>query len=172
MPKTRERKAKDIDALKQAFSENGNVVFANFFGLKVKNVDELRKKCREAGLYCAVAKKTLLSSALKDAAKEIKTLRGELLIIAGKDEVAPAKTAAEFGKKNEALKLLAGISQGRWADLAEIVALSKLPSKEELLAKLVGSLNAPISGFVNVLAGNLRGLVFALNAIKNNKIGG
>jgi large subunit ribosomal protein L10 len=169
MPKTRERKAKDIDVLKQALSENGNIVFVNFFGLKVKNVDELRKKCRAAGLYCAVAKKTLLSAALKNVAKEIKGLGGELMVIAGKDEVAPAKTAAEFGKKNEALKLLAGISQGRWATLQEVAALSKLPSKEELLAKLVGSLNSPVSGFVNVLAGNLRGLVCALNAIKNKK---
>lgn len=169
MPKTRERKIKDVDALKQGLADNQNIVFANFFGLKVKNVDELRRKCESANLYCAVAKKTLLSVAMKDNAKDIKDLKGEIMVIAGKDEVLAAKTAAEFSKKNEALKILAGISQGKWAGLAEIVALSKLPSKEELLAKFVGSLNAPVSGFVNVLAGNLRGLVCALNAIKDKK---
>jgi len=169
MPKTRARKIKDVDALKQGLADNQNVVFANFFGLKVKNVDELRRKCQEAKLYCAVAKKTLLSVAMKENAKDIKNLKGEIMIIAGKDEVTAAKTAAEFGKKNESLKILAGISQGKWAGLAEIVALSKLPSKEELLAKLVGSLNAPVSGFVRVLSGNLRGLVCALSAIKDKK---
>jgi large subunit ribosomal protein L10 len=169
MPKTRERKIKDVDALKQGLADNQNVVFANFFGLKVKNIDEFRRKCQEAKLYCAVAKKTLLSVAMKDNAKDVKDLKGEIMIIAGKDEVTAAKTVAEFGKKNESLKILAGISQGKWAGLAEIIALSKLPSREELLSKLVGSLNAPVSGFVRVLSGNLRGLVCALNAIKDKK---
>lgn len=169
MPKTRERKQKDVKALATQFEGGQNVVFANFYGLKVKDIEELRKNCRKADLTCAVAKKTLLSLSLKDNAKEIKNLQGEVLVISGKDEVSAAKTAAEFGKKNEHLKILAGISQGKWAEFAEIIALSKLPPKEELLAKLVGSLNAPVSGFVNVLAGNLRGLVCALNAIKNNK---
>lgn len=159
-----------MDALKQGLADNDNIVFANFFGLKVKNVDELRRLCRKNNLFCAVAKKTLLGLSLKDSAKEIKGLSGEIMVIAGKDEVAPAKTAAEFGKKNEALKILAGISQGKWATLQEVVALSKLPSKEELLSKLVGSLNAPVSGFVNVLAGNMRGLVCALSAIKDKKV--
>ena len=169
MPKTRERKIKDVDALKQGLADNQNVVFANFFGLKVKNVDELRRKCEAANLFCAVAKKTLLSVAMKNNAKEIKNLKGEIMVIAGKDEVAAAKIAAEFGKKNESLKLLAGISQGKWAEFSQILALSKLPSKEELLSKLVGGLNAPVSGFVRVLSGNLRGLVCALSAIKDKK---
>jgi large subunit ribosomal protein L10 len=170
MPKTKSRKAKDIDVLAAGLADNKNVVFANFFGLKVKDVENLRKKCRDAKLYCAVAKKTLLAKALKDNAEDIKDLQGEILVIAGQDEVASAKVAAEFGKKNESLKLLAGISQGKWATFQDVVALSKLPSREELLSKLVGSLNAPVSGFVNVLAGNLRGLVCALNAIKDKKV--
>ncbi len=169
MPKTRERKQKDVKGIATQLEGSQNMVFANFYGLKVKNVEELRRKCREANLSCVVAKKTLLSLALKDKEKEIKNLQGEVMVIAGKDEVAAAKIAAEFGKKNESLKLLAGISQGKWAGLAEITALSKLPSKEELLSRLVGSLNAPVSGFVRVLSGNLRGLVCALNAIKDKK---
>lgn len=169
MPKTRERKQKDVRGLATQLEGNQNLVFANFYGLKVKDVEELRKKCREANLSCVVAKKTLLSLSLKDKEKEIKNLQGEILVISGKDEVAPSKIAAEFGKKNEHLKILAGISQGRWAGLAEIVALSKLPSKEELLSKLVGGLNAPVSGFVRVLSGNFRGLLHTLNGIKDKK---
>lgn len=171
MPKTRERKRKDVAALSAQFDGGQNVVFANFYGLKVKDTEELRKNCRKANLSCVVAKKTLLSLALKDKAKEIKDLQGEIMVIAGKDEVAAAKIAAEFGKKKESLKLVAGISQGNWAELSQVLALSILPSKEELLSKFVGSLNAPVSGFVRVLSGNLRGLVCALNAIKNNKTG-
>ena len=85
------------------------------------------------------------------------------------DEVAPAKMLADFAKKHEALKILGGILEGKTVDKTAIGFLAKLPSKPELLAKLVGSLQSPISNMVNVLAGNLRGLVQVLNAYQKSK---
>ncbi len=79
------------------------------------------------------------------------------------------KLVKGFSKKHEDIEFQGGILEGQIIDIEELKKLADLPSREELLAKVVGSLNAPISGFVNVLAGNLRGLVNVLNAIKDNK---
>jgi len=136
-------------------------------------IEELRGKCIEEGVGYSVAKKTLLNIALEKAGiKDIdtKSIEGSLATVFGmEDEVAPAKILAEFAKDHEALEIKGGILEGKLAPAEEIIKLSKLPSKAELYAKVVGSINAPVSGFVNVLAGNLRGLVYALNAIKESK---
>ncbi|MBU4422055.1 50S ribosomal protein L10 [Candidatus Parcubacteria bacterium] len=167
MPKTKEQKKHQIDKLIKKLQDNKSVVFANYNGLKVKETEALRAKCRENALDCGMAKKNLLRLALKNLGIENIELEGEVIALFGNDEVAPAKTAAEFAKKHEALKIIAGVVDGKFATQKEIVALAKLPSREELLAKMVGSINAPISGFVNVLAGNIRNLVYVLNAIKS-----
>ena len=85
------------------------------------------------------------------------------------DEVAPAQLVAEFAKKHEVVTIFGGLLEGNLIDGVKVVELSKLPSKQCLLGQLVGTLNAPVSGFVNVLAGNLRNLVGVLNNIKENK---
>ena len=169
MAKTRQRKEKDLDALIKNFEGSKSTVFANYYGLKVKDVDELRNNCRKNGLKVAVAKKNLLRLALKKYGIETMNLEGEILAIFGTDEILPAKAAADFAKTHEPLKIIAGLMTGKWMDAAGVKTLARLPSKEELLAKLVGTINAPVSGFVNVLAGNLRGFVCALSAIKDKK---
>lgn len=123
-----------------------------------------KDKCR-----IEVVKKTLLDIVLKD--KKIKAVRnkfaGEVALIFGfEDEVAPAKIIHQFSLKNENIKILGGIFEDKFVGKEEIIALAKLPSKQELYAKVVGTINAPISGFVNVLNGNLRGLVYILSQIK------
>ena len=85
------------------------------------------------------------------------------------DVIAPAKVMAEYAKKYEKLEIKAGVVEGKVFDVEAIKALAALPSKEELIAKALGSLKAPINGLVNVLNGNIRGLVIALNAIAEKK---
>lgn len=167
MPKTKEQKKQEVEKLAQKLQDNKSVVFANYNGLKVKDTEALRAKCRENELDCGMAKKNLLKLALKNLGIENPELEGEVFALFGNDEVLPAKTAAEFAKKHEALKIVAGVVDGKFAGREEMLALAKLPSREELLAKMVGSINAPVSGFANVLAGNLRNLVYVLNAIKS-----
>lgn len=95
---------------------------------------------------------------------------GPLAVAFGyEDEVAPAKLCWQFAKKNKALEITGGILEKDILTKEEIENLAKLPGKDELIAKVVGSIGAPISGFVNVLAGNLRGLVGVLGAIKDQK---
>ena len=81
------------------------------------------------------------------------------------DEVSPAKIPYQFSLGNENLKILGGFFEDKFRSAEEIIALAKIPSKQELFAKVVGSISSPISGFVNVLQGNIRNLVYALSKI-------
>ncbi|MFA5188084.1 MAG: 50S ribosomal protein L10 [Patescibacteria group bacterium] len=174
MPKTKDQKKKIIENLTDKFKSFKSLVFTDYKGLTVKEASDLKRLCKKEGIEYLVAKKTLITKALEKAGltdMNVKNLQGNIALVIGfEDEIAPAKITANFAKTHEALKMLGGIMESKFIDLAQVVALSKIPSKAELLAKLVGSINAPVSGFVNVLAGNLRGLVQVLNSIKEQKI--
>ncbi|MFA5211194.1 MAG: 50S ribosomal protein L10 [Patescibacteria group bacterium] len=172
MAKTRQIKEQTLKSLTEGLKNSKSAVFANFQGLKVTDSEELRKKCRELNIDYIASKKTLLKNALKDLNLEVdtKSFEGGVAVVLGKeDEVAPAQVIAKFAKKHEVVSVFGGILEGKFIDSNKVIELSNLPSKQELLAKLVGTINAPVSGFVNVLAGNLRGLVTVLNAIKDTK---
>lgn len=96
---------------------------------------------------------------------------GRIATIFGyEDEVAPAKILADFQKEHEEkVDFVAGILENKLLNSEEVKALAKLPSKAELYAKIVGSINAPVSSFVNVLAGNIRNLVNVLKAVEEKK---
>ena len=168
MPQTKQQKEELIKELVEKLKASKAVVFSDYKGLEVKDMTVLRKELRVAGVELQVLKKTLINIALKDAGIEMdaKKLEGQIAIaVSSKDEVAAAKIIAKMAKVNENLKIVGGILGVKELSSDEVNALAKLPSKEELLAKLVGTLNAPVSGFVNVLAGNLRGLVNVLKAV-------
>lgn len=116
-----------------------------------------------------------MNLAFKDQISDlnVRTMDGKLAaVFSYEDEVAPAKIIANFRKdkeKADKIFFLGGILENKLLSKEEMESLSQLPSKPELYAKLVGSLNAPVSGFVNVLAGNLRGLVGVLKAISEKK---
>jgi len=85
------------------------------------------------------------------------------------DPVAVAKIVCDFAKENKELKVKVGVLDGKVIGADEIKALAALPPKEVLVAKLLGSMNAPISGFVNVLQGTIRNVVYALDAVRKQK---
>lgn len=173
MPKTREQKQVLIDELADKLRRMKSVVFTSISGYTMKDADALRTKGRNEGVEFVVTKKTLLARALEAAgiAASVDHLEGSVLTSIGfQDEVAPAKLLAAFGKDREGIKILSGILEGKQLDAVTVKTLAKLPSKQELLGKLVGSLNAPTSGFVNVLAANLRGFLRVLDAIKGTKV--
>jgi large subunit ribosomal protein L10 len=172
MAQTKLQKEEIVKDLTVKLKASKAVVFSDYKGLKVKDMTVLRRELRGAGIDIKVLKKTLIGLALKDAGIEvdIKKLEGQIAIaISSGDEVAAAKIIAKAAKANENLKIVGGILGVKELSAAEVNALAKLPSKEEMLAKLVGTLNAPISGFVNVMAGNLRGLVNVLKAVADAK---
>ena len=177
MPKTKLQKQEILRTLEVKIKKAKSIVFTEFNSLGVKDNEELRNSLREADSEYMVVKKTLLNLAFEKEEVEnldVKSFEGKIAAVFGyKDEVAPAKIVDEFQGKSEEnkekVKLVAGILENKFLNTEEVTALAKLPSKEELYAKIVGSLNAPISGFVNVMAGNIRGLVNVLKAIEEKK---
>ncbi len=169
---TRSQKKELVKDMTSKVKEAKSVVFADFKGVKVKDLTALKKELRKEGIDFKVSKKTLINIAFKEAGIEVDTkkMEGQVAVsISSQDEVAPAKIISNFSKKNENLKILGGILESKLMSIEQVKALAKLPSKEELLAKLVGTLQAPVSGFVNVCAGNLRGLVQVLKSISESK---
>lgn len=171
MAKTRQQKEGAVQELAEHLKSAKSVVFANFQGLTMKDSDEFRGQCREASVNYTASKKTLIKRALGMIGLDIdaKAFQGGISVVAGGDEVGPAKLVADFAKTHEVMTIFGGMLEGAFIDAAKVKELSKLPTKQQLLGQLVGTLNAPISGFVNVLAGNIRGLVTVLNAIKDKK---
>lgn len=164
------KKALVVD-LSAKLNEASSFVLADYRGLTVEEDTNLRNALRAAGVEYKVTKNSLISHATVGTDLEgIKEyLSGPTAIAMSSDAIAPSKTLFEFAKKHEALQIKGGAVDGKIVDAKGIEQLAKLPSKEVLIAKMLGSMNAPISGFVNVLNGNMRGLVVALNAIAEQK---
>ena len=172
MPLTREKKTKIVEELTEMFKKQKIAVFSDFRGVGVSKLTALRREMKKAGAEFKVAKKTFLRIALKAVGIDYdpKGLEGEIGVIFGyEDQIAPVKSAVKFGKENKTFKLLKGILDGKFIEGKEVLMLAKLPSREQLLAKLVWVLNSPIQGFHNVLQGNLKNLVVVLNKIKDKK---
>jgi len=170
---TKQQKIELVKNLTEKIKAAKSAVFVDYKGLKVKDSTDLKKTLKAGGVEYVVVRKTLLDIALKNAGIEginTKTMEGQIaLSLSNADEVSGAKIIDTFAKTNENIKMLGGILGKQIMDAAEVKALAKILSKEELLAKLVGTLNAPVSGFVNVLAGNLRSLINVLNAVSEAK---
>lgn len=172
MPKTRVQKEEIIAQLADRFARAKAAVFTSVSGYTMEDANALREKGREKGIELAVAKKTLLIRALEKSGFTVgkDNLPGSVLTTFGtQDEVSAAKLMSDFAKDREGIELIGGLLEGKIVDGAVVKQLASLPSREELLAKLVGSINAPVSGFVNVLAGNLRSLVYVFRAIQETK---
>ena len=147
-------------------------VLVNYKGITVADDTKLRKDLREAGVKYTVVKNTLLKRAAEDAGIEglDPVLEGTTaLATSEEDYVAAAKILCEYAEKNKNFEIKSGYVDGGVLGVDEIKDLAKLPSKEVLVAKALGGLNAPISGFVTVLNGNIRGLACVLNAIAEHK---
>ncbi len=154
--------------LARKLKESAAGVLADYRGLTVEEDTELRNKLREANIEYKVVKNTLTRFAANEVGFEAldSILHGPTsLAISEDDPVAAAKILCEFAKKNDKLEIKAGFVDGRVIGVDEVKALAALPSKEVLIARMLGGMNAPISGFANVLNANIRGLVVALNAI-------
>ncbi len=172
MPKTKAAKQVEVAELSEGLKKAKGTVFANFQGLTVADSEALRRECRKNDITVLAAKKTLVARALEEAGIEgVKPAEfvGGVATFLGSDEVAPARVVCTFAKTHEIVAIFGGLLEGKFIAAVAVKNLASLPSKEQLLGQLVGTLNAPVSGFVNVLAGNLRNLVGVLNNIKNAK---
>ncbi len=172
MPKTRAQKEEIVSELVGKLGRMKSAVFTSVSGYTMDDANALRQKGRETGVEPLVAKKTLLTRALSQSGFDIDEgqLPGSILTTIGfEDEIAASKLMAGFLKDREGSAIVGGILEGRFVEADVVKRLATLPGRHELLTKLVGSFTAPVSGLVNVLAGNLRNLVYVLNAIKEAK---
>jgi Ribosomal protein L10 len=146
----REEKKQIVAEIAEKLRTSKSAILADYRGLNVAQMTELRKKLREAGCEIKVYKNTLARRATAEVGlTELDPfLVGPTAIAFGpEDPVAPAKILAEFAKENEALELKAGVVEGRVVSAEEIKAIAKLPSREGLLAMLLSVLQAPIRNF-------------------------
>jgi len=169
---TRKEKKVLVKSLVTRLKESKAVVFSDFKGLSVKDMTILRRQLRKEKVFFQVFKKTLLAIALKEAGLEadVKNLKGQIVVaISSEDEVAAAKIIATMAKSNDNISIVGGTLEQKVLSREEVMSLAKLLSKEELLAKLVGTLKAPMSGLANVMVGNIRSLTQVLKAIEDIK---
>jgi len=166
---TKKQKEQIIEDLADRIKCQKILVFTDFSGLKVSETRDLRKKFKAEGIEYKAAKKTLIKLALEKAKKvaDIMQFKSSVALAFGyNDPITPAKIISKFSKEHDKLKILGGLMDNKVLTVEEIKELAKILSKEELLAKLVWSIKSPVSGFVNVLSGNLRNLMLILKQIK------
>jgi len=174
MPKTKKQKEEILKDLSDKIKRSKSIIFARYCKMTVEDSSKLRHDLgKENGEYY-VAPKTITNMALKEnelGVVDTKKFEGQMAVVFGyEDEVMPAKVLDAFRKENEEkIAFMGGIVDGRFLSDKEVGMLATIPGKTELYAKLVGSLNSPVSGFVNALAGNLRNLVYVLKAIEEKK---
>lgn len=167
---SRQKKETQVAEIAELLGSAKLTALASYQGLTVKELQSLRRKATEVNVTIKVVKNRLVRVALSQVAtlKNVDTnlLQGQLLYaFSSEDEVAPAQILAAFAKEHNALALVGGIdAAGTILEEADIKALAALPTKEQLRGMLVGTIAAPLTGFVHVLAGNVRGVLNVLNA--------
>lgn len=153
MALNREEKAAVIEEVSAQVAQAGSIVLAEYRGLTVEKITQLRKQARESGVYLRVLKNTLVRRAVKDTPYEklADQMVGPLMYGISTDPVAPAKLIASFAKANDQLVVKGGAMPNVVMDVAGVQALATMPSREELLAKLLGTMQAPVATFVRTL---------------------
>jgi large subunit ribosomal protein L10 len=172
---TRAAKEQAVDKLSSELGRIKLAVMTDYRGLTVHEVEELRGLLRDQGMTYRVSKNTLLRIASKNnpalADVDPATFSGPMALAMGfDDEVAPARVIFQYAKKHDALEIVGAITgDGQVLTASQVKALANLPTREQLLAQVVGTIAAPLTGFVGVMSGNLRSIVYVLNALQEAK---
>ncbi len=167
-------KADVVAELEKLFTESKLTVVAKYQGMTVKSMQELRRDARENGSVVKVVKNRLVRKAVEnvDAIKGTDTseLKDMLMyVFNAQDETAGAQVLAAFAKKDEAVQFVGGITaDGQFMDAAQIKALASLPSKQQLIAGVINTLQSPLRTVTGQLNGNLLGLMDAIAAKASN----
>lgn len=169
--KVLDSKKQQVVEIKEKIKNSKSIILVDYRGLTVEQDTALRNRLRKANVEYKVVKNSIIVFATKDENLDglENYLSGPTAIALGDDECSAAKILVEFAKTADKLEIKAGVVEGKVISLKEVQDLANLPTKEVLVSKVLGGLNAPIVGFVNVLNGNIRGLVVALNAIATKK---
>jgi len=176
MALTRQEKNEIVSEIAGLLASSKMTVVAKYQGTTVKAMQQLRRDARGNATSIRVVKNRLVVKALQanDSLKAADTseLKGQLLYaFNSEDEVAAAQTLNTFAKLNPTIEFVGGITaEGSFINAADVKALAELPSKDALRGQLVGTIAAPLTGFVGVMSGNLRSILYVLNA-RSEKLG-
>ncbi|OPY59754.1 MAG: 50S ribosomal protein L10 [Pelotomaculum sp. PtaU1.Bin035] len=173
MPVTKAEKEIIIKELEEKFGGATVSVLIDYHGMNVAEATKLRRRLREAGCEFKIAKNTLTGIVAKRLGMEgiIPYLQGSVAIAFGKDPVTPAKVLADFIRETKKMEIKAGILEGRVIDAKGIKELADLPSREVLLAKILGGMQSPLYSFAGVLQGTIRSFVCAVEAVRKQRAG-
>ncbi len=170
MPITRAQKEAQVATLVAQFGKLEAAVLTDYHGLSVEELQDLRAKLREQGMDYQVAKNSLFKRAVEQAGFKIQTLKGPTGVAFGYDDpVKTAKVVNQFTKDHQALEIIGGIVDREIVDVSVVTRLANMPSREELLGRLVGSLSGPTHNLAVALSGVSRNLVYALRAVQEQK---
>ena len=153
MALNREAKAVVIDEVSAQVAQAQSIILAEYRGLNVANITALRRKARDADVYLRVMKNTLVRRAVADTpfATLADSMSGPLIYGISKDPVAAAKVMNDFAKTSDAFVIKAGAMPNHLMDASGVKALASLPSRDELLSTLMGTMQAPVAKFVRTL---------------------
>lgn len=174
MPKTKQQKIDIVTDLKERISKSKSIVFTDYKGMNMAQLSVIRLELQDLSAQFTVTKNNLIKLALKENGLSVDDAIFEgpvATLFSYGDEIAPIKVLTKALKDNAIGKTKAGFLNGEFLTDAQINKLAELPSKNELRAKIVGTLGAPLYGIVGVLQANLRNLVYALDAIRIQKGG-
>jgi large subunit ribosomal protein L10 len=161
-----------VEEIKDRFAGSQAVLLADYRGLSVKELQQLRVKLREAGAELTVYKNSLTEIAMRELALPSMTdyLAGPTAFIFSTDDpVAPAKALTAFAKEHKALELKGGLVENQVVDSEAVKAIAMLPSRDELIAKLLGTMINPIVGFARVLNGPVEAFARTVAAVADQK---
>lgn len=168
----RPEKIAEVEAITERIQSAQSMVLADFTGLTVLQMTAFRRTCRANSVECRVVKNRLARIAADNADMAIMKdhLKGPTAIMFGPEsQVDPAKLVVEFAKDNEAMEIKGGFLEGAFLDKGQVVALSKTPSRDELIAKMMGSINSPVTGVTMVMNGVAGALARAIDAVAKQK---
>ncbi len=169
MPKTRVQKEEIMTELRDCFARAKSVIVSSYGAMTVAQSQLLRKALAAEDSQYFTVKKTLVDVLAKERPElgiQPREWTGSIGLVFGfGDEIAPAKVLAGFRKKNDVIEAIGAIFEGRWIGRQEVVALSTMPTKQQLRGQIVGLLNAPIQGLVRALNAVPRNLVGVVDAI-------
>jgi large subunit ribosomal protein L10 len=175
MSVSRARKEKTLDEITIEIGKAGSIVLTDFTGINVAGMTRLRNEMRRAGVGFKVIKNTVLRRALAgnsvpEDAGVVALADGPTAIAWSRDEVLPIRVLRKFAKENDGKPVIkGGLVSGQSLDAAKMLSLADLPGREELLARIAGSMNAPLQGFVNVTSAVLRSFLYAVEAVRKQK---
>ena len=168
----RPEKVAEVQAIAERIGSAQSMILADFSGLTVEQMTVFRRNCRALSVECRVVKNRLARIAADksgmDGIKDL--LNGPTAIVFGAEsQVDPAKIIVDFAKDNEAMEIKGGFVDGDFLDKEQVLALSKIPSRDELLAKMMGSINSPATGLVGTINGVAAALARVIDAAAKEK---